>query len=267
MNALKLIVAAIFLLSVGQAVAETREEKGLRIAQETRDHDEGFGSVEAVGAMVLRDAQGDTSERSFVSRTLDGSGGVEDRSIILFRTPRDIEGTALLTISNLDRDDDQWLFLPAFNRVRRISASGQTSSFVGSEFSFEDMRVPVVDKYTYRWLGDERCPGAENLICWVNERHPRDTDSGYTRVISWIDQEEFRIWRVDYYDRRNAFLKTLTASSFQRYEGRFWRADFLTMVNHQTGKSTDLTWESYDFDVELNERDFTTRALERSRPF
>jgi hypothetical protein len=251
----------------GSGYAETPEEKGLRIAQETRDQGEGFGSVEAVGEMVLRDARGRSSSRAFVSQTLDGTGDVEDKGLIVFREPRDIEGTALLTHSNTERDDDQWIFLPAFNRVRRISASGQSNSFVGSEFSFEDMRSPTVEKYSYRWLRDEPCPGAPGLTCWVNERFPNDRESGYSRIVSWIDQDEYRIWKADYYNRRGEFLKTLTVSEFRLYKNRFWRAHILRMENHQNSKSTDLVWNTYDFEVRLNERDFTTRALERSRPF
>ncbi len=248
-------------------MAETAQEKGLRIAQEARDQGEGFGSVEAVGVMTLRDARGDTSNRAFVSRTLDGVGDVEDKGLMIFREPRDIRGTGLLTHSNKFRNDDQWLFLPAFNRVRRISSSGQSSSFVGSEFSFEDMRATIVEKYTYLWLRDEPCPGAPDLICSVNERRPTDSDSGYTRIVSWIDQEEYRVWQANFFDRRDAFLKTLTASSYHQYKNQFWRADLLVMVNHQTGKSTDLVWDSFDFDADFEDGDFSTRALERSRPF
>lgn len=267
MTACRLILLAFCLTVSGHAAAETPAEKGLRIAQEAREQGEGFGSVEAVGVMTLRDARGDTSNRAFVSRTLDGVDEVEDQSLLIFREPRDIRGTGLLTHSNRVRDDDQWLFLPAFNRVRRISSSGQSSSFVGSEFSFEDMRAVTVEKFTYLWLGDEPCPGARDLMCWVNERRPTDPDSGYSRIVSWLDQDEYRVWQAQFFDRRNAFLKTLTASSYHQYKNQFWRADLLQMVNHQTGKSTDLAWESFDFDADFGDGDFTTRALERSRPF
>ena len=267
MKALRYILMVSMFMGPVYAIAETAEEKGLRIAQEARARGEGFGAVEVLGVMVLRDARGNASNRTFVSRTLDGDGNVEDKGLLIFREPRDILGTALLTHSNRDRDDDQWLFLPAFKRVRRIASSNQSGSFVGSEFSFEDMRAAVVEKFNYRWLGDQPCPGAEDLTCWVNERRPKNSDSGYTRIVAWLDQEEFRVWQIEFFDRRGAFLKTLTLSGYRQYGGRFWRADLLRMVNHQTGKSTDLNWQRYEFGLDLDDGDFTTRALERSRPF
>ena len=242
--------------------AETPEEKGRRIASEAADRDAGFGSYVATGAMILRDRQGNESLRRFRAKTLevvdDG-----DKSLIVFDWPRDIARTGVLTVAHKEGDDDQWLFLPALNRVKRISGSNRSGPFVGSEFSYEDLISPDVAKFTYRWLRDEPCPDAPDLACHVNERRPTDGNSGYTVQVVWLDQDELRIHKIDYYDRKSELLKTMTTTGYNKYKGRHWRPGQALMVNHQNGKSTTMSWTDYDFTVNLNDGEFTTRALER----
>jgi len=246
------------------AAAETPEEKGLRIAQEADARDTGFGDSEVSMVMVLRNRQGDESVRNFRTRTLEVTDD-GDKSLSIFDSPPDIEGTALLTYTHRKGPDDQWLYLPALKRVKRISSDNRSGSFVGSEFAYEDLSSQEVDKYTYRWDSDEACPGAPDLTCWVVERFPVDESSGYTRQVSWIDQDEYRAWKIDFYDRKDTLLKTLTLADYRVYLDRFWRAHVLHMVNHQTGKSTDLTFDAYTFQAGLRDRDFDQKALERAR--
>ena len=94
-----------------------------------------------------------------------------DRSLFIFDEPRDVAGTAMLVHSHKDAADDQWLYLPALTRVKRISSSNRSGSFMGSEFAYEDMSVPEVEKFTYRYLRDEPCG---ELTCTVVERFPTD---------------------------------------------------------------------------------------------
>ncbi len=250
----------------GSAQDETPQEKGRRIAEEARDRGDGFGSTRSAGEMILRDRSGGESTRRFRSLALEGAHSDQGKSLLIFEFPPDIAGTGLLTHSQTTRDDDQWIFLPALKRVKRITASNQSGSFVGSEFSFEDMRTPVLDNYSYTWLRDEACPAMPELRCWVVERVPHDSDSGYSRIINWIGQDEYRLWQTEYYDRKNQNLKTLSLSGFTLHEERFWRAGRMEMDNHQNGKSTTLNWSGFEFGVALDENDFTTRALERVRP-
>ena len=137
-----------------------------------------------------------------------------------------------------------------------------TTGLMG-EFAFEDIASEEVEKYTYKWLRDETYEGHE---CFVIERYPVDKDSsGYTRMVSWIDKEEYRILKVEFFDRKDSHLKTLTAYGYQRYVEQYWRADGMEMVNHQNGKSTTLAFSDYKFRVGLNEGDFSKNALKRVR--
>ena len=167
---------SLFLLPI-VASAETPEEKGLAIVQEMDRRGEGFQDSTADMIMRLRNKQGQESAREIRSRVLevvdDG-----DKSLSIFDTPKDVKGTAFLTFSHKVGDDDQWLYLPALKRVKRISSRNKTGSFMGSEFSYEDMSSMVVEKYSYKWLRDEEYEGQD---CFVVELYPVDKkNSGYT---------------------------------------------------------------------------------------
>ena len=92
-----------------------------------------------------------------------------------------------------------------------------------------------------------------------------DEDSGYTRQVVWQDKDKLRVWKVHYFDRKNAHSKTLTLEDYELYLDRYWRAGLMTMVNHLTGKSTVMTWEDYRFQTDLDENDFTKTGLRRVR--
>ena len=177
--------------------------------------------------------------------------------------PRDVRGTALLIHGRVAGPDDQWLYLPALKRVKRISSSNQSGSFMGNEFDYEDLTAQAVEKFTYRYLRDEPC--GEGLTCTVTERFPVDRKSGYSRQIVWRDKNELRVWKVAYYDRKNAHLKTLTLENYVQYLDQYWRAASMTMVNHLTGKSTTLTWSDFQFRTDIDDRDFTRTGLRRVR--
>jgi hypothetical protein len=244
------------------AAAETSEKKGLAIAQEADRRDMGFDDFTANLLMVLRNRHGQESVRKIRIRTLEVEGD-GDKGLSIFDNPRDVKGTAFLTFSHKVGDDDQWLYLPALKRVKRISARNKSGSFMGSEFAYEDIASQEVEKYTYKWIRDEVYGGQE---CFVSERYPVDKkNSGYTRQVTWIDKSEYREWKVEYYDRKSSLLKTLIVKGYQQYLGKYWRADEMNMVNHQNGKSTRLVWSNYKFRVGLRDRDFNKTTLKRVR--
>ena len=134
---------------------------------------------------------------------------------------------------------------------------------MGSEFSYEDTASQEVGKYTYQWVRDEVYEGQD---CFVSERYPVDKkNSGYSRQITWMDKKEYRPLKIEYYDRKNTLLKTLIIKKYQKYKDRFWRAGEMYMVNHQSGKSTTLSWSNYRFDTGLSGNDFDKNSLKRAR--
>ncbi|NNG12883.1 MAG: outer membrane lipoprotein-sorting protein [Halobacteria archaeon] len=255
-----LILSLLVLLPPG-ALAESAEEKGLAIAVEADRRDKGFDDSSATLNMILRNKQGDESTREVRVRTLEIEGD-GDKSMSVFDSPPDVKGTAFLTFSHVQGPDDQWLYLPALKRVKRISSKNKSGPFMGSEFAYEDISSDEVDKYTYKYLRDEPCA---ELDCFVIERYPVDKNSGYTRQQIWIDKTEYRPQKIDYYDRKNAHLKTLTFHEYRQYLDTYWRGMRYEMANHQTGKSTTLRWQEYQFRTGLTERDFDKNSLKRAK--
>lgn len=264
MKQLKLILELTLILLLFPPVSsgQSPEEKGLAIAQEADKRDTGFGDFTTNMLMILKNKHGQTSERKIRIRTLEVKDD-GDKSLSIFDTPRDVKGTAFLNFTHKKGDDDQWLFLPALKRVKRISSRNKSGSFMGSEFAYEDISSQEIEKYTYKWIRDEVY---NELECFVIESYPVDKkNSGYTRQISWVDKSEYREWKVEYHDRKNSLLKTLTFKGYKKYLDKYWRPDEMNMVNHQTGKSTKLVMSNYKFRTGLTEKDFTTNSLKRAR--
>jgi len=237
------------------------ESKGLTIAEEADRRDTGWVDQYSDMKMILRNKQGQESTRDIRSNTLEITGD-GDKSLSIFDTPADVKGTAFLSHTHALKPDDQWLFLPALKRVKRISSSNKSGPYMGSEFAYEDISSQEVSKYTYKWLRDESYLERD---CFVIERYPQDKNSGYTRQVVWLDKAMYQPLKVDYYDRKDSLLKTQTFSDYQLYLDKFWRQNSMKMINHQTGKSTVLLMANFRFGNGLKDRNFNKKALENAR--
>ena len=256
----KILILAIALTAWGLAAAQSPEDRGLEIARAADAYDRGFTDFTANMVMTLKNKSGDTSQRLIRIRTLEVEGD-GDKSMSIFDEPADVKGTKMLTYAHGLEPDDQWLYLPALKRVKRINSRNKSGPFMGSTFAFEDLGSQEVEKYTYKYLREEPCGEHQ---CYVIEFYPAYEFSGYTRQVVWMDTEAYRIFKVDYYDRKQALLKTLTAGDFQQYLDHYWRPGRMQMVNHQTGKSTLLEWTGYAFKTGLDDSDFRPQTLKRT---
>jgi len=245
------------------AANPTPAEKGWEVAARADRSDRGFSDSIVDLQMVLRNAAGKQTTRDLRILTLEVPNEAEgDKSLVVFESPADIEGTALLSHARILDPDDQWLYLPALKRVKRISSVNKSGPFVGSEFAFEDFTSLELEKYTYEWIREELCG---ELTCDVVARFPRYEHSGYTKQLSWVDQEVFQVRKVEFYDRRDSLLKTLEMTEYREYDNSWWRAHRFAMVNHQTGKSTDMMYSDYQFGTGMGDSDFVLGALQRVR--
>lgn len=255
-----LVAAALFALAPATSL-KAQDPTGLEVAQEAERRDTGFDNQTAELMMVLRNRNGDESSRRMRNLTLEVEGD-GDKTLVIFDEPNDVRGTAFLNYTHRAGPDDQWLYLPALRRVKRIASNNKSGPFMGSEFAYEDISSQEVEKYTYSFLRAETVDGAP---MYVIERIPVDDKSGYTRQVVWYDQAEYRMQKVDFYDRKNELLKTLTYHDYEQFLDQYWRAGRMEMENHQTGKSTTLTFTNYEFRTGLTERDFDQSALRRAR--
>lgn len=262
----KLLISAVSafsltLITTSSFALTLDEQKGLDISIEAKKRDIGWQDNTADMLMLLRNKQGQESIREIKMKSLEVKDD-GDKSLTIFNKPRDVKGTAFLSFSHPVKADEQWLFLPALKRVKRISSRNKSGPFMGSEFAFEDLSSFEVEKYTYKFLAEEQLDGVSTFKV---EQYPVDENSGYTRRIVWLDTSEYRVQKVDFYDRKNSLLKTLTFSDYKQYLAKYWRSDKQEMVNHQNGKSTELRWNNYDFKTGLSESDFNRNSLKRAR--
>jgi predicted RND superfamily exporter protein len=243
------------------ATTTTAEEKGQWVAISADQYDQGFVSQTAKVTMILRNSHGQTAERQLRIKILEVAND-GDKSMTIFDTPRDVRGTSFLSYSHSIRPDEQWLYLPSLKRIKRISSNNKSGPFMGSEFAYEDLASQEVDKYTYRYVESQM---VHNEPGHVVERQPVDTNSGYARQKVWVDGTHWRPAKIEFYDRKNELLKTVTYTDYKRYSNDKWRASKMVMENHQTGKSTTLLWEDIQFGADLSSRDFDKNALKRIR--
>ncbi|HFD32791.1 MAG TPA: outer membrane lipoprotein-sorting protein [Gammaproteobacteria bacterium] len=256
-----LVITLMSLTFSSYAGTESAEDKGLLIANEVDRHDQGWIDTSTSMKMVLRNRQGDESVREIriMSLEVDSDG---DKSLTIFDTPADVKGTTFLSYSHAITPDDQWLYMPALKRVKRINSANKSGPFMGSQFAYEDLASFEVDKYKYKYLRDDRL---KNIDTFVIENYPQYEHSGYTRQLVWIDKARYIPLKVEYYDRKDILLKTLVFNEYKKYLDKYWRAHKQSMVNHQNGKTTLLSFSDYQFKKGLSDKNFSRNSLKRSR--
>lgn len=265
----KLLLATLIVFAVPFAAsAETPEQKGLAIAKEAQKRNEGWVDSKVEAKMILENKQGEKSERNMRLRALEVISDTDgDKSLTYFLSPPDVQGTALLSFTHMTTPDDQWLYLPALKRVKRIASANKSGSFVGSEFAFEDLLAQEVPRFTYKFLREEPCPTdeAKALTCFVSERFPVYENSGYSRQVSWVDKKDYQVRKLEFFDRKSEHSKTLLFTGYRQYLGKYWRAHVLAMENLQTGKKTTLSFGNFELNAKVDPTDFDPDSLSRLR--
>jgi hypothetical protein len=237
-------------------------EAGLAIFQEADRRDSGYQDLRVDLEMILRTSHGSESRRVLKIRQMEMADD-GDRLLVVFETPKPIRGTALLSYAHRVDPDDQWLYLPALKRVKRIASQNKSGPFLSSEFAYEDLALQEVEKYTYRLVDRIEEEGESYFVV---ERTPVGDHSGYARQLVQVDVGELRIHHIEYFDRQDRPLKSLQVEGYQIHEERFWKPQTMLMSNLQTGKSTELTWRNFEFASGLDaDRDFSTNSLLRAR--
>ncbi len=236
---MKIVVALLPCLLLFLSPLATAED-GLTVMQRVEAGMQSDGEELAVRMDVTGPAG--TESRTFRMYTL-APAGKPARTLLRFETPGNIAGTALLSVQRPGKGQDSWLYVPALDQVRRIAPADRSESFVGSDFTIEDITVAVdPEAREYTVLGEADC--GEGRTCIQLQDAPK-TDkaakaSGYGRVVLYVDREHAVTWRVDFFDKDDALLKVLTADGLVQV-GERWRFDQATVTNVQAGTSTVMT--------------------------
>jgi len=217
----------------------------------------GYKDSQSRFTAIITDAKGRENRREVRIKYLE-TAAEGNKRLLVFDKPLDLKRHALLTVSHPQKQDEHWAYNPDNQQVKRLLSNNSATPFSGSEFNFEDLSSQDLAKYDYHF---ERKDELDDIPCTVVSRLPKDKNSAYGRLETWIDAQTFLILKIDYYDRGNELLKTLTASDYQLYADKHWRAKQINIKNHQSGKSTQLLWSNYQFDTGLSEKDFSLTSL------
>tara|TARA_B100000315_G_scaffold195807_2_gene186780 strand:- start:7605 stop:8378 length:774 start_codon:yes stop_codon:yes gene_type:complete len=188
-------------------------------------------------------------------------GEFDTKSMIRFLKPADVKGTGFLMWEYRDpeKEDNQWLYLPALKKVKQIAGNQKTESFMGSDFTYEDMEGRSIDEDTFTLLGEEVIFGES---CYKVESVPIGEDESYTKRIVWISKENWTLRKVEYYDKRRNLFKVLTVPEHHQ-DGDYWNVDKMIMENVQKSHKTVLELSDVEYDREIKDSFFTERFLKR----
>jgi len=249
---MKLLLTMI--LSVSTIFAMSNYE----VAKKSEDVMSGFQDSKSNMKMTLINAAGQKKIRTMKMKVLEGKD--EDKSLMEFLSPADVKGTKFLSYEHVTKDDDQWLYLPALKRVKRIASRNKSGAFMGSEFSYEDLSAFNVKKYVYS--GEAKEGTLDGVAVYVVTSTPVSKYSGYTKLISFIDKATFLVKKIEYYDRKHELLKVATFEDYKKF-GTVYRMGKIIMKNVQNDKTTILVWSHETIKNGLKEKDFHKRYLKQ----
>lgn len=234
---------------------------GDSIIEAVDSHEDGYRNLKSNVTMILDNGAGRTRERHLDVYTIE-SLPFGDKRRFVFNQPADINGTAVLIHSNVVKDDDQWVYLPAFKRIKRVASRNKSSPFVGSEYSYEDLASQEQPKYINAYLQSVDCG---ELKCDMVERVPNFPNSAYSKIVVYVDKQHRRYRKVEYFDKSGKHTKTQLLEDYQLYDKRYWLANKSTMINHVNNKKTIMLWKNIQLKTAQNETQFTANALKRAR--
>jgi hypothetical protein len=230
------------------------------IVRESRDRIKA-DTVSTRSRMVIQTKSGSTSERLIDQYSKDGPKG--KRTMIVFQKPETVAGTRFLTMENPGGADDRWIFLPGVGKVRRMAASEGSGSFVGTDFSYDDIasNSRSADLDTHTLLREETQNGT---ACYVIQSVPKDSSYQYSKMLLWIAKDTKLTLKIELYDKTNTLVKTAEMSGIKEVQGRL-STTVTKMTTLAAGTSTTLFMDIIKYDDPVPEAVFTTAYLETGR--
>ena len=262
-----MIKKILLLLSLGATLLLA--DTGREIMQKVQDRDDGDNIITNM-QMQLIDKKKHKRVRDM--KTFSKDIGDDEKKLIFFLSPSDVKNTAFLTFDYDDdnKDDDQWLYLPALNKTKRIPASDKDSSFMGSDFSYSDMTEPDLNDYTFKILKEsvvKRKSG--NLKVWQVEVTPKTQETidetGYLKSIAYVRQDNYMVTRAKYYLKKAGRVKYMDVKKVEKIDG----IDVATITTMTTKKGkrtlhkTVLIQSDIKMNQDLKEEMFSTRTIEK----
>ena len=259
------VLALLALAPILPAPARADDPKAREIMEKVDARDDG-DNMTADMQMVLIDKNG--AERMREIKSFSKDKGEDAQRLMFFLAPADVKDTSFLTydFDQPDKDDDQWMYLPALKKTKRIASSDKTGSFMGSDFSYADMTRREVENYDYKLLEETDVDGHKT---WVIEAVPKTQTIvdryGYTKSVLFVRQDNYVVVRGVHWEKEGGKLKYLDVLKLEQIDG-IWQALELTMTtkkNKQTQHKTILRWNNVKFNQTLDEEMFSVRRMEK----
>ena len=247
--------------------AELPEIDARQVAVNADERDDGNDQTSDL-EMILINKKGQERKRKVITYRKDyenDSEGSDTKTVMFFKEPADVKNTGFLTWSYEDevKDDDQWLYLPALKKIRRISSGKKKDYFMVTDFTYDDMGDRNINDYTYTHLDSEVIDGIE---CYHLEMMPKDQDvvkkSGYGRVETWVRPDIWMNIKFKFFDKKKKFLKELTVSDIEQIDG-IWTSKTMTMVNEQKKHKTILKFSDIQYNTDIDNDIFSQRRLKK----
>ncbi|MDO8426431.1 MAG: outer membrane lipoprotein-sorting protein [Deltaproteobacteria bacterium] len=188
-----------------------------------------------------------------------GEAGGDQKYFMYFFQPADVKDMTFMVYKYPGRDDDRWLFIPALNMVRRIAAQDKSSSFVGSDFTYEDLSGRDIEDDTHAIVKEEKLGASD---CYVVKSAPKAGDVDYSFKLSWIDKKGFLPLKEEYYDKKGELYRVFSAEEVKDAKG-FPTVTKRQMKNLQSGHSTEVSFTKVDYNIGIEDSLFSERYLKQ----
>lgn len=248
------IVASLFLSSVsyGQGAEDVIKKSQAAFLYPGKEF-----KARVLMKLVSKDGQERIRELTMLRKNYGEPGG-DQKYFIYFHQPADVRDMTFLVWKYPRKDSDRWLFIPAIKLVKRIAANDKRSSFVGSDFSYEDVSGRAVEEDSHSLLREEKYEGKDVLVVKSVPKAPESVDFGYK--LSWVDKGNFIPWKEEYYDKRGSLFKVFTANEVKPVQG-FFTVLKRTMRNVQSGHRTEVTYHDVKYNQGFSDALFSERSL------
>lgn len=249
------ILGLTVLLSVTGAGTLLSQKTGLQVMQTVYELPSGK-DTQAELSMVLTNKQGEKRVRE-LTQYIAVDGDVE-KKIMYFVAPADVKGTSFMNWSySTGKEDDQWIYLPALKRTKRISSGSKGDYFMGSDFTYDDLGDRHPDQDTHQLLREETVGGK---VCYVVESKPKASGHMYSKTITWVIKENFIGFKREFYDSKGTLLKTLSVKNYQKING-IWVILETEMKNVQKNHSTTISLRNVKINQGVPAGKFTERSM------
>ena len=208
--------------------------------------------------MTLTDKRDRERQRKLLIIRKDFEG--TDKLLLKFTYPMDIKGTSFLVWEHKGTDNERFLYLPALGRIRRIATREKNENFAGTDFSYEDISGRKLEDYTYELIKEEIIYEEKN--CYLLASYPKEKNSKYPKIISWVRKDNFVVIKGEYYNKKRKIEKTYKVLKLDKIDG-IWTVLEHSMENHKTSHKTLITVKDVKYNKGVPDKRFERRALKR----